>query len=585
MQKFILYRKRDLRCAATFFILHFSFFILSSQPLLTPFEKNNKTTATYYECIAFYKNLEKSSKLVKVIEAGASDVSHPIHAVIISNKKEFSPEQVKKSGKVVLFINNGIHPGEPDGIDASMLFAKELVADPNINNMLNDLTIVIIPIYNVGGSLNRNNFTRVNQNGPEEYGFRGNAQNLDLNRDFIKCDSKNAETFTKLFQSWDPDVFVDTHCSDGADYPYSMTLITSQRQKLEKHLGDFVHDEFLPAFYDKMKADGLEACPYVNSDGDPVNGIYDFMDLPRLSSGYAALFHAIPFVSESHMLKPYNVRVNAQRILLRSLATLCIEYKKQILKTRQIAKESYLKATEVALNWKIQNQTKDSLLFKGYVAEKSISEVTGKERIKYNPHKAYEKKIPYFNFAKAEIEIRKPDAYIIPAVYQKVIDRLTWNGVKMHALKSDTVIQADFYRILDYKSPAKPYENHYLHSQIQVEQVKMKRTYFKGDYIIYTNQPAARYIIETLEPQAPDSYFAWNFFDAILQRKEYFSDYLFEDLAPDILKNNPELKESFEKKKRDDPEFAKDPDAMLFYIYSKSQYSEPGYMIYPVGRI
>ena len=565
-------------------IFHSSFFILHSQSLLTPFEKNNKTSTTYEECITFYKNLEKSSKLVKVIEAGPSDVGYPIHTIILSGKSDFSPEKTRKSGKVVLLINNGIHPGEPDGIDASMLFAKEIVTDASKSKILDTITIVIIPIYNIGGSLNRNNFTRVNQNGPVEYGFRGNAQNLDLNRDFIKCDSKNAQTFTKIFQSWDPDVFVDTHCTDGADYPYLMTLITSQRQKLEKHLGDFVFKSFAPAFYDKMKDEGLETVPYVNADGDPSKGISDFMDLPRLSSGYAALFHTIPFVSESHMLKPFDARVNAQKILLRSLTLVCVKFKKQIIDTRKIAKESYRKQSEITLNWKIQTNTTDSIFFRGYTAYKSNSEVTGMERIMYNRNQLYEKKIPYYNISKPSLTIQKPDAYVIPSGYYEVIDRLKWNGVQMQALTKDTIIKAEYYRIVDYKSPAKPYENHFLHNQLEVESVNMNRNYFKGDYIIKTDQPSMRYIIETLEPQAPDSYFSWNFFDAMLQRKEYFSGYLFEDLAPAILQNNNSLKVAFEKRKREDPEFAKDPDAMLSFIYARSKYSEPGYMIYPVAR-
>lgn len=566
------------------FIFHASLFILHSQSLLTPFEQNNNTTTTYQDCIAFYKSLEKSSKLVSVIEAGPSDVGYPIHTVVLAGKREFTSDKTKKSGKAVLLILNGIHPGEPEGVDASMLLAREMVNDPTKSKLLDELTIVIIPVFNIGGSLNRNSFTRVNQNGPEEYGFRGNAQNLDLNRDFIKCDSRNAETFTKIFQNWDPDVFVDTHCTDGADYPYLMTLITSQRQKLQRHLGDFVFNTFLPEFYDKMKTAGLEAIPYVNADGDPAKGIYDFMDTPKFSSGYAALFHSIPFVSESHMLKPFAARVNAQHVLLGSLAMLCVEYKKQILEIRKTAKEYYRTQTEVTLNWKIQNTTSDSILFRGYEQEKLISEITGKERVKYNRNKPYEKKIPYYNFAKPELKIQKPEAYVVPAAYHQVIDRLKWNGVQMQEILKDTLIDAQFYKILDYKSPAKPYENHFQHSQLQVENLRMKRKYFKGDFIIKTDQPSVRYIIETLEPQAPDSYFTWNFFDAMLQRKEYFSEHSFEDIAVEILNNNPQLKEAFEKKKVEDPEFAKSTDAMLSFIYTRSKYSEPGYMIYPVAR-
>ncbi|MBK9727360.1 MAG: hypothetical protein IPO86_04485 [Saprospiraceae bacterium] len=557
---------------------------LKCQLLVTPFEKNNRQSTNYYECIAFYKNLEKSSKLIKVYESGASDVSYPIHTVIISTNKEFDPQKTRRSGKAVLLINNGIHPGEPDGIDASMIFARELINDPFYRKILDHLTIVIIPIYNVGGSLLRNKHSRANQNGPEEYGFRGNSQNLDLNRDFIKCDSKNAETFTKLFQFWNPDVFLETHTSDGADYPYSMTLISSQRHKMQSDLGNYMYTKFLPNFLSEMKDNGLEVCPYVMVKEDPINGIYDFLDLPRYSTGYASLFHTISFMSESHMLKSYDVRVNSQKKLIKSLASLTALKKTEILEFRKLARIKLRDQKLISLNWILQSDQFDSLNFRGYKQDTFTSEVTGLARYKYNPSKLYEKKIPYYNVFKSNLKIEKPDAYVIPAAYTQIIERLKWNGVRMQPLQKDSLVEAEYYRIIHYNSPQTPYENHYLHAQVNVDTVHMKKLYFKGDYIIPTDQDAVRYIVETLEPHAPDSYFAWNFFDGILQRKEYFSDYLFEDVAPDLLKNNLPLKTEFEKKKKEDPEFSKDANEMLHFIYSKSMYSEAGYMIYPVAR-
>ena len=86
-----------------------------------------------------------------------------------------------------------------------------------------------IPVYNVDGALSRQDTSRVNQNGPEAFGFRGNARHLDLNRDFIKADSLNARTFAQVFTRWDPDVMVDTHTSNGADYQHVVTLIATQQ--------------------------------------------------------------------------------------------------------------------------------------------------------------------------------------------------------------------------------------------------------------------------------------------------------------------------------------------------------------------
>lgn len=196
----------------------------------TVFEKSNgKETATYFEVIQYYKELSLRSPIIKLESKSKTDAGYPLHLVLISNDKNFDPSLWHKKQKVALLINNGIHPGEPDGIDASMMLVRDIVNKKII--LPDNLAIGIIPVYNIGGALNRNNFSRVNQAGPDSYGFRGNAQNLDLNRDFTKCDSKNARAFAEIFHFLNPDVLVDTHVSDGADYQHAITLITTQYNK------------------------------------------------------------------------------------------------------------------------------------------------------------------------------------------------------------------------------------------------------------------------------------------------------------------------------------------------------------------
>jgi len=155
----------------------------------------------------------------------------------------------------------------------------------------------------------------------------------------------------------------------------------------------------------------------------------------------------------------------------------------------------------------------------------------------------------------------------------------------MEKLEKDQTFEVELYRIADYKTGERPYEGHYLHRNIEVEKFTQNRIYKKGDFIIYANQPSNRYIVETLEPTAPDSYFAWNFFDGILQQKEYFSPYVFEDLAVEILEKNPDLKTQLEEKKKSDPDFAKNGYAQLDFVYKNSEHYEPTHQIYPVGRL
>ncbi|MBP8212321.1 MAG: hypothetical protein KAX53_01145, partial [Saprospiraceae bacterium] len=244
------------------------------QNLEIPFDKNTNQTATYEEIRTFYNHLNKMNEMVQVSDFGMTDSGHPLQAVVIDKDANFSPEQIRKAGKAIVWINNGIHPGEPDGIDATMLFVRELMTkNPN---WLDNVSLVIIPVYNIDGCINRASHSRANQNGPEAFGFRANAKNLDLNRDFIKCDSKNAETFNRLFNEWSPDIMIDTHTSNGADYQYTMTLIATQKDKLHPLLGDFLSQKMLPVLYDDMKADGWEMIPYVNTNGLPETGIYGF---------------------------------------------------------------------------------------------------------------------------------------------------------------------------------------------------------------------------------------------------------------------------------------------------------------------
>ena len=236
-----------------------------------------------------------------------------MHTVIISKSGKTNIAKLKAGGKAFLLINNAIHPGEPDGVEASQMLARNLVEDETLNKLLDNTVIVIIPFYNIGGVLNRNSTTRVNQNGPKEYGFRGNANNYDLNRDFIKADTRNARSFIALFQELDPDVFIDTHVSNGADYQYVSTTIPTQSDKLGGPLAKFMTSQLLPYHYEYMKMAGSLMTPYVNIWGmkTPDQGYNKFIDQPRYSSGYAALFHTLGFMSETHMLKTFEQRVEA----------------------------------------------------------------------------------------------------------------------------------------------------------------------------------------------------------------------------------------------------------------------------------
>jgi len=567
------------------FLLLFSFTIMNAQNFRTPFEENDNTTATYQEAIDFYRTLDANYDKLQLRVFGMTDVGHPLHVAVLSNDKDFDPVSIREKGKLILFVNNAIHAGEPCGVDATMMLYRDILADTEMQKLLEHVVIVAIPMYNLGGVLNRNSHTRTNQNGPKSYGFRGNARNLDLNRDFIKADSKNAQSFNQLYNYWQPDVFIDNHTSNGADYQYTITLIATQHNKLDPNLAKYMNEEMLPALYGEMKKTPWEMTPYVYSRNTPDDGIAGFLDLPRYSSGYAALHNAYSFMPETHMLKPFEDRVNSVHTFMKTMLQFLHNNHETVAKSREVAIENTKTKTAFDLNWTLNMDAVSTLLFKGYEAKYKPSKVSGQDRLYYDHNAPYQKEVPFLNNYKTTLSIDKPAAYIIPQAYAKCIDRLKWNNVKMTQLQQDQEVEVELYRIKDYDSRKSPYEGHYLHSKVQVKKTKRKWKYRKGDYLIETNQASNRYIVETLEPQAPDGFFAWNFFDGILMQKEHFSSYVFEDLAEQYLDESPQLKKQLEEKKASDPEFAKSAYQQLNFIFENSPHYEPTYRVYPVGRV
>jgi len=569
-----------LKYYAILIVIFTNGYILMSQDHITPFERDTNYSASYHECVDYYKGLAKDFSLLTIAEAGPSDAGLPIYEIVIQSQDVSQVED-----KLVLFINNAIHPGEPCGVDASMIFARDLCTKKEFIKLLEKVIVVIIPYYNVGGGLKRGSFSRANQEGPKEYGFRGNAKNLDLNRDFVKCDSKNAKTFNRLYNKWTPEVFIDNHTSNGADYQYVMTLIATQKDKLGPSMSKQLSESMLPKLYSDMSLTPYEMTPYVYAKHTPDHGIIGFLDSPRYSTGYAALHHSIGFMPETHMLKPFYDRVWSTYHFMSTTISYCYQNKEQLIQAYEVDVNYYANQKTIPIDWKISEEDVEEISFKGYQAGTKKSNISGQDRLYYDRTKPFEKLIPFRNKYIPTKEVSKPKLYIIPQAYDKVIDRLLLNGVKINRLNKDTIIEVEYYYIENYKTVQKPYEGHYLHYDIELSKRTMKENWQKGDYVIETGQETDRYIVETLEPEAPDSFFAWNFFDGILGQKEYFSDYVFEDLAEKILQNDPELKNKFELKKKQDQDFSNDAKAQLTYIYKQSPYYENTNSRYPIGRV
>ncbi|WP_405572813.1 M14 family metallopeptidase [Winogradskyella sp. Asnod2-B02-A] len=551
----------------------------------TVFEKSKGLeTATYHETIKYYQDLADSYPEISMKEIGATDSGKPLHMVTLNMKGSGNNfENLQQNNRIIL-INNGIHPGESDGIDATMMLFRDLVQG-EVEAPKNTI-LVTIPIYNVGGSLNRNSTTRTNQNGPKAYGFRGNARNYDLNRDFIKADTKNAKTFTQIFHLVQPDVFIDNHVSNGADYQYTLTHLFTQHNKLGGSLGEFIHTEMMPTLEEKLKAKSWDITPYVNVfNRTPDSGFTQFLDSPRYSTGYTTLFNTLGVMVETHMLKPYKQRVEGTYELMKSIIEITEEQGEKIAHLRLTQTKLWSAGNKYPLNWVVDTTKSSTLKFKGYEGEMVPSEFTGAKRLKYDRSKPFTKDVLYQNYFKATDSITIPKAYIIPQGWYNVIDLLKLNNVEFTKFKNDTTVTVESYKIGSYETRTSPYEGHYAHYNTNVNTSNEKVKFRKGDYLIYTNQKAIRYLLETLEPSATDSFFNWNFFDTILQQKEGFSPYVWEDRAKQLLDENPKLQIEYNVKISYDEDFANNWYAQLDWLHKQSKHYESAHLQYPVYRL
>jgi hypothetical protein len=568
-------------------IIGFLLFLISSfgltAQIFNPFSAKN-TTPTYDQIVAFYEQLHlQYPQKTRWETIGLTDAGLPLQVFMITpNLVEQLDKKTSNLPPIRVLINNGIHPGEPEGINASMQLVQNILSGKTTWKNSDRFTLAIIPVYNIGGCLNRSAHSRANQNGPAEYGFRGNSKNLDLNRDFIKQDSKEAQSLTRFIATFQPHLFFDTHTSNGADYPATLTYIETQWNKMNSERGNWMHQTLTPSILKKIPAK-YGTVPYVNTlQETPDSGITCFVEGPRFATGFTSLLDIPGYTIETHMLKPFDERVDATLAFLEAGIQSLLQLRQTIPPPANVTPKS----THL-FNWNVDFRRKEDLTFTGYEAEMLPSSLSGAPRLTYNRSKTWTRKIPNYSYAHPTDSDRVPSAFVIPVAWSEVLERMVplVQGLDSSAIQwvlQDTLVKGRMAKVMDFQTGKSPYEGHYLHSKIAIQWLEREQQLRAGDCWIKTTPRTARLLMETLHPRASDSYFAWGFFDEVLQQKEYFSDYVFEDLAEEWLNRNPKVKLAFDEEKKKHPEWEKDGSAALWWVYTHSPYYEQTHKLYPV---
>ena len=565
-----------------------------------------RTTPDYAQTLTYLDRIVAAApSQVKIEDFGKTGEGRPLKLVIASKDGIFDPAAIHASGRVILLIQNSIHAGEMDGKDACLALLRDMVVTKAKAALLDHAVFVFIPIYNIDGHERRSPYNRINQNGPELIGWRGNGTNLNLNRDYMKADSPEARAFLKMFNRWLPDFFVDDHVTDGADFQYDVTFTIDAGPDVAPGTAKWIRESVTPELARQVDAAGHVTSPtYITlmDDSDPAKGLGFNDNPPRFSTGQMIVENRPGMLVELHMLKDYRTRVTGNYELLRALLEVM---NRDAAKLIALNAEADAEAAKLGahpldnakfplrLEW---NGETTPFLFRGYMYTRELSAVSGTIWINYS-HDPWNATVPIATGLKIAAATTPPAAYIIPGAWTHVIEVLQAHGVAMKRTTADWTGQVERYRCGGMEWQGPPFEGRHPimagegsgaepgkfgHCALTTETA----TYPAGSVVVELNQRLSKVAIHWLEPEAPDSALRWGFFDSIFEQKEYGEGYVMEKVARAMMAKDPALKAEFEQRVMSDARFAASPEARLEFFYERSPYFEANRVgVYPVGRL
>ena len=556
---------------------------------LTHFERSSQLESPDYEnTLKYFQKFADKTPYVKIQTIGTTPQGRELKLIIVSKDKAFTPEQAKKTGKAIILIQNGIHPGEVEGKDACMLLLREILVTKEKSRLLDNTILLIIPVLNIDGHERISPFNRPNQNGPKKMGWRTNALNLNLNRDYLKADSLEIRAFLKTFNDWLPDFMIDNHTTNGADYQYHITYGIETHQNIDRDLVTWIDKKYLPNLISKVEKDGFIVGPYMEfKTGTIESGILDLPAPPRLSHGYCATQNRVCLLVETHSLKPFTNRVYSTKSMMEHTIDFVNANYKEVTSLNRSADKQTIKnylANKKKFPLVLAGNGKfDKYSFKGFEWYDEHSEISGYTVRKYT-NKPMEIEIPIFNKANSLKKITVPAAYIIPPQFNSVIEVIKAHNIKYSVLNRARKLKVEKYRFSNVKFAARPYEGRQMPS-FNVESNTGHYDVEAGSLVIHTNQRQLRVIVNLLEPEAPDSFVNWGFFNAFFERKEYAEAYVMEPYAKQMMKEDPSLRNEFFKKVNEDESFRNNSGERLDFFYKRSPFYDKGENVYPIMRL
>ncbi len=557
-----------------------------AQDFVTVAEQNDfRITSSYAETVDFFKRLDSASPFASLTVFGRTPQQRDLHCLIVSSDKAFTPEAAKKTGKVIILIQNGIHAGEIDGKDASMILLREILITKERAALLDSVIMLVIPMISPDGHENNSRYTRANQYGPDNAGFRTTAQRYNLNRDYMKADAPETQAWLRLWTAWMPDFFIDNHVTDGHDWQYVLNYYVPWHAHAAQPIRNWTSGVFDPYFKSRCHELGFPPFPYAFPiRGHAEGALGTYVDPPRLSTGYVAQWNRFGLLIEMHSLKEYKSRVLGNHAAMVAVMEILNRDRAGLKKAIADAEAELVSGRLDSIPFTF-DPTGESTFVEvlNYPMTMDSSVVTGGRYPRWDRSRPQSDTVPYFASFRPGKSTRIPRAYIIPREWTEVIDRLRLHGVQLDTLISEADLPVAVYHLDSVKFDKESYEGHVRVSYKATERDTTLR-FPVGTVIVSPRQAAGRIIVHLLEPDGSDSFLAWGFMNTVLEQKEYGEAYVIDPFADSLYANNAEVRAEFDTRMAADSTFAKSVSAKRDFFYKRSRFAEAGLNWYPVAR-
>jgi len=579
----------------------------SAREWATPAERSGyRTTPDDAETVVYLERIAAGYPgTVRIEKFGTTGQGRDLRIAIASKNALFDPDAVHRAGRAVLLVQNCIHPGETDGKDACLALLRDLVRDPSMGRLLDRVVLVFVPVYNLDGHERRSRYHRINQNGPREVGWRGNATNLNLNRDYMKAQAPETRAFLRMFHRWRPDFFVDDHVTDGADFQYDVTFALDCTPDVHPPLAAWLRDVVTPALVRQVNAAGHLAFPstiFLKDDTDPSRGLAFNENPPRFSTGQVILENRPSLLVEMHMLKDYRTRVRGNYELLRAVMGVMHRHTSTLLRLNRAADRAATRLGQGSgprepFPLVVEGSGNDTAIpFQGVAFERFLSGVSGTMAVRYG-RSSWNARVPADLRPRVATSVQPPAGYIVPPEWSAVIDVLEAHDVLVQRTTRRWTGRVGRYHLSGMQWPTRPFEGRFpILRGGNVERefghfgtctLRTETTAFPaGSAVAALDQRLSKVVIHWLEPEAPDSALRWGFFASIFEQKEYGEAYVVEQLAQEQLERDPRTRSEFHRRVRTDPGFAGSPSARLGFFYDRSPWGLANRVgEYPVSRL